>query len=99
MTVKELIMEVKFDDLLPYLKEIIVGHLDNIYAFREAYDILRDMQPNPKFAGKVWIVQEEDWVSVQSLDGDSWENELAKKLVLSNNGRTRQTLWSRPCRC
>ena len=78
MTVKELIMEVKFDDLLPYLREIIVGHLDNIYAFREAYDILRDMQPNPKFAGKVWIVQEEDWVSVQSLDGD-------KKLVLSNN--------------
>ena len=86
MTVKELIMEVGFDDLLPYLKEIIVGHLDNIYAFREAYDILRDMQPNnPKFAGKVWIEQEEDWVSVQSLDGDSWENELAKELVLSKD--------------
>ena len=78
-------MEVKFDDLLPYLKEIIVGHFDNIYAFREAYDILRDMQPNPKFAGKVWIEQEEDWVSVQSLDGDSWENELAKELVLSKD--------------
>ena len=89
MTVKELIMEVKFDDLLPYLKEIIVGHFDNIYAFREAYDILRDMQPNPKFAGKVWIEQEEDWVSVQSLDGDSWENELAKELVLSNNATLR----------
>ena len=85
MTVKELIMEVGFDDLLPYLKEIIVGHFDNIYAFREAYDILRDMQPNPKFAGKVWIEQEEDWVSVQSLDGDSWENELAKELVLSKD--------------
>ena len=68
-----------------YLKEIIVGHFDNIYAFREAYDILRDMQPNPKFAGKVWIEQEEDWVSVQSLDGDSWENELAKELVLSKD--------------
>ena len=52
MTVKELIMEVGFDDLLPYLKEIIVGHFDNIYAFREAYDILRDMQPNPEFVGK-----------------------------------------------
>ena len=85
MTVKELIMEVGFDDLLPYLKEIIVGHFDNIYAFREAYDILWDMQPNPKFAGKVWIEQEEDWVSVQSLDGDSWENELAKELALSKD--------------
>lgn len=57
MTVKELIMEVGFNDLLPYLKEIIVGHFDNIYAFREAYDILRGMKPNPEFAGKVWIEQ------------------------------------------
>lgn len=85
MTVKELIMEVEFDDLLPYLKEIIVGHLDNIYAFREAYDILRGMEPNPKFVGEVWIVQEDDWVSVQSLDADFWENELAKELVLLKN--------------
>ena len=85
MTVKDLIMEVKFDDLLPYLKEIIVGHLDNIYAFREAYDILRNMQPNSEFIGKVWIEQEEDWVSVQSLDADFWENELAKELVLPKN--------------
>ena len=34
MTVKELIMEVEFDDLLPYLKEIIACHFDNFYAFR-----------------------------------------------------------------
>lgn len=85
MTVKELIMEVGFDDLLPYLKEIIVGHFDNIYAFREAYDILRDMQPNPEFVGRVWIEQEEDWISIQSLDADFWENELAKELVLPPN--------------
>lgn len=85
MTVKELIIEVEFDDLLPYLKGIIVGHLDNIYAFREAYDILRGMEPNPEFVGEVWIAQEDDWVSVQSLDGDFGENELAKKLILSKN--------------
>lgn len=85
MTVKELINEVEFDDLLPYLKEIIVGHLDNIYAFREAYDILRGMEPNSEFVGKVRIVQKEDWISVQSLDADFWENELAKELVLPKN--------------
>lgn len=85
MTVKELINEVEFDDLLPYLKEIIVEHLDNIYAFREAYDILRGMEPNSKFVGKVRIVQKEDWISVQSLDADFWENELAKELVLPKN--------------
>ena len=28
----------------------------------------------------------EDWVSVQSLDADFWENELAKELVLPKNG-------------
>ena len=85
MTVKELIMKVGFDDLLPYLKEIIVGHFDNIYAFREAYDMLRNMQPSPEFVGKVWIEQEEDWISIQSLDADFWENELAKELVLPRN--------------
>ena len=81
MTVKELIMKVGFDDLLPYLKEIIVGHFDNIYAFREAYDMLRNMQPSPEFVGKVWIEQEEDWISIQSLDADFWENELAKEIA------------------
>lgn len=85
MTVKELIMEVEFDDLLPYLKEIIVGHFDNIYAFREAYDILRGMEPNPKFAEKVCIEQKEDLINIQSLDADFWENELAKELVLPKN--------------
>lgn len=70
MTVKELIMEVEFDDLLPYLKEIIVGHFDNIYAFREAYDILRGMEPNPKFVEKVCIEQKEDLINIQSLDAD-----------------------------
>ena len=85
MTVKELINEVEFDDLLPYLKEIIVGHLDNIYAFRDAYDILRGMEPNSEFVGKVRIVQKEDWISVQSLDADFWENKLAKELVLPKN--------------
>lgn len=52
MTLKKLIMEVEFDALFPYLKEIIIGHLDNIYAFREAYDILRGMRPNPDFIGR-----------------------------------------------
>lgn len=85
MILKDLIMEIEFDDLLPYLKEIIVGHLDNIYAFREAYDILRSMKPNSQFCGEVHIIKEDDWVSVQSLDTDFWENELAKEIVLPRN--------------
>lgn len=40
MPLKELIMKVDFDSLLPYLEKWEKKNLDNIYAFREAYDIL-----------------------------------------------------------
>ena len=56
MTVKELIMSVTFEDLLPILKESESDHLDNIYAFREAYDILRNMEPNTDYQGEVIII-------------------------------------------
>ena len=55
MTVKELIMSVTFEDLLLILKESESDHLDNIYAFREAYDILRNMEPNTDYQGEVII--------------------------------------------
>lgn len=55
MTVKELFMSVSFDELLPFLKEYETKHLDNIYAFREAYDILRNMEPNKNYQNKVTI--------------------------------------------
>lgn len=51
MTVKELFMSVSFDELLPFLKDFEEDHLDNIYAFREAYDILRNMEPNTDYQG------------------------------------------------
>lgn len=46
MTVKELFMSLSFDELLPFLKEYEVDHLDYIYVFREAYDILKNIEPN-----------------------------------------------------
>ena len=45
MTLKELLTQVGFDELLPHLKRHEPEHLDNLYAFREAYDILRNMEP------------------------------------------------------
>ena len=44
MTLKELLTQVGFDELLPHLKRHEPEHLDNLYAFREAYDILRNME-------------------------------------------------------
>lgn len=89
MTLKELIMKVSFDELLPYLKERERKHLDNIYAFREAYDILRNMEPNKDYKGQVTVITatRKDGtliMQINFLDDDVWENELAKEFVFPN---------------
>ena len=86
MTLKELVMKVDFDSLLPYLEKWDNRHLDNIYAFREAYDILRGMEPDRDYRGKATVTtsMKEDGTKstcVSSLDDDVWEKELAKELV------------------
>lgn len=59
--------------------------MDNIYAFREAYDILRGMEPDRDYRGKATVTTiREDGTKitrVSSLDDDVWEKELAKELV------------------
>ena len=51
MTLKELLDKVEFDALCPYLEKYEPKHLDNIYAFREAYDILRTLTPSKQASG------------------------------------------------
>ena len=60
--------------------------MDNIYAFREAYDILRGMEPDRDYRGKATVTTSirEDGTRttrVCYLDDDAWEKELAKELV------------------
>lgn len=55
MTLKELIMKTSFDDILPYLERHETAHRDNLYAFREAYDILKNMKPNRDYHEKATI--------------------------------------------
>lgn len=60
--------------------------MDNIYAFREAYDNLRGMEPDRDYRGKATVttsIREDGTKStrVSSLDDDVWEKELAKELV------------------
>lgn len=86
MTLKELVMKVDFDSLLPYLEKWENRHLDNIYAFREAYDILRGMEPDRDYRGKATVTTSirEDGTRttrVCYLDDNVWEKELAKELV------------------
>ena len=41
MTVKELLTNISFDELLPILKKYATDHIHDIYIFREVYDILK----------------------------------------------------------
>ena len=89
MTLKGLIMKVDFDSLLPYLEKREKKNLDNIYAFREAYDILRNMEPDEDYKGEVTVITmtREDGTKITQvnfLDDNVWEKELAKEFVFPN---------------
>ena len=89
MTLKGLIMKVDFDSLLPYLEKREKKKLDNIYAFREAYDILRNMEPDEDYKGEVTVITmtKEDGTKITQvnfLDDNVWEKELAKEFVFPN---------------
>ncbi len=92
MTLKELLTQVGFDELLPYLKKHEPEHFDNIYAFREAYDILQGMEPAPEFNGKIHVEwsggefgNEEKWISVGPMHDSGWEEDLAKDIVIADD--------------
>lgn len=80
MTLKDLVTAVSFDELLPYLKEFVPKHLDNIYAFREAYDRLRGMEVAPGVIESATIEchgaasPEAELPKVESSEEEKWIN-------------------------
>lgn len=94
MTLKELVMMVDFDSLRPHLEKFEPEHLDNIYAFREAYDILQSMELVTGFKGEIHVEWsggefegEEKWISVGPMHDSSWEEDLAKEIVVADDVR------------
>lgn len=92
MTLKELLTQVGFDELLPDLEKHEPEHLDNLYAFREAYDILRNMKPANNFEGKIFVEwhggeweDEEKWIGVSPMHDCTWEEDLAKEIVMADD--------------
>ena len=91
MTLKELLDKVDFDSLAPFIEKTEGKHLDSIYAYREAYDILRNMKPTENFKGEARVewsgkeYGEDQWIGVFHLDGDYWEDALAKEIVIGEN--------------
>lgn len=90
MTLKDLFMQVRFDDLIPSLLEQDENTQNSICSFREAFDLLRMMEPDQDFKGEVviqWSKTEEDeepWIKVCHLDNE-WEKQLAKEVVLKED--------------
>ena len=91
MTLKELLDKVDFDNLAPFIEKAEGKHLDSIYGYREAFDILRYMKPAENFKGEArveWSGEEygdDQWIGVFHLDGDYWEDALAKEIVIGEN--------------
>ena len=90
MTLKDLFMQVRFDDLIPSLLEQDENTQNSICSFREAFDLLRMMEPDQDFKGEVVIQwskteeSEEPWIKVCHLDNE-WEKQLAKEVVLKED--------------
>lgn len=92
MTLKELVMMVDFDSLRPHLEKFEPEHLDNIYAFREAYDILRRMTPAKNGQHEIHVSWsggemegEKKWISVHPMHEVSWEEDLAADVVVADD--------------
>lgn len=91
MTLKELLDKVDFDSLIPYLKSYGKRYANTIYGFREAYDILRNMEPSADFEGEAMVrwsgeaYGNNQCIGVFHLDGDIWEDALAKEIVIGEN--------------
>lgn len=89
MTLKELIMQVSFDELLPCLKTLISGNEGSLYAFRETYDWLRLKEADSAYKGTIhvgWCGDEEDrWIGVSNMHNASWEKNLAKEIAVDDD--------------
>ena len=73
-----------FESLVPFIEKAEEKHLDSIYEYREAYDILRNMKPSENFKGEATVgwsgkgYGDKQWIGVFHLDGDDWEDALDK---------------------
>ena len=92
MTLKELVMQVEFDELLPDLKKEVYNYLNSLYTFREAYDLLRSMTPDSDYKGEVYIDWHGDkddeagrWIGVSPFHDVSWEQALSKEIIVADD--------------
>jgi hypothetical protein len=95
MTLNDHIFSTPFDALVPELIKIDEPVRENLYAFKETYDILRRMKPARIQEESISVtIQEDDKddphtpleqrIYAQHCGGDFWENDLAKEVVIED---------------
>ena len=99
MTLNDHILSTPFGALVPELIKIDAPVRENLYAFKEAYDILRRMKPAGAQEESILVIildpNEEDpnapleqRIHAQHCGGDFWENDLAKEVVIEEGIQT-----------
>jgi len=90
MKLKELFDKYTFDEILPYLRALEPKRLDAMHEFREAFDLLRHIEPSKEDWGEVLIEWSDDedeadrYISVHPLEGERWAVGLAKEVVVAD---------------
>ncbi len=103
MTLSDHILSIPFDALAPELIQIDEPVRDNLYAFKEAYDILRRMKPADPLEEAILVtIQDADEddsdaplerrIYANHCGGDFWENDLAKEVVIMESISTTRAL-------
>ncbi len=92
MTLKDLLLKYEFDTLVPDLILTDKPAKDNLYAFKEAFDELRRMEPGDPHGEEIVVDMEVDtdddgneidrYLYASHCGGDFWEACLAKEVVI-----------------
>lgn len=92
MTLKDLLLKYEFGALVPDLIQTDKPAKDNLYAFKEAFDELRRMEPGDPHGEQIVIDIEVDsdddgkeierYLEASNCEGDLWEASLAKEVII-----------------
>jgi len=99
MTLQEHLKRCDFKNIAPFIKEYYPEEAVNMYSFKEAFDILRHLEPklNPDYPSyqeinitkKLCEEFDEDKARkgyyIRVNGGDLWESDLAKEVVMSDD--------------
>lgn len=91
MILKEIINSLEFSDIADYLIKLDAQAEENLYSFKEAFDLLRNMQAQPSDGIEITISSEDykdgmtPRLSAYFKEDTSWEVMLSREVVIEEN--------------